>query len=200
MPRLALNKAQLAREKADLARFGRFLPSLDLKRKQLVAERARTQARIAELEEEIARAVRRVGEEIPMLANRDIDLSGLAALRAVRIREVNVVGQRLPALDRIEVAVAPYGRLTRPHWVDLTVRRLEEALTLRVELQVARRRLALLETAVTRVTQRVNLFEKILIPRARANIRRIRIAIGDMDRAAVVNSKIAKRKREAKTA
>ena len=36
-----------------------------------------------------------------------------------------------------------------------------------------------------------------LIPKARANIRRIQIALGDLERAAVVTSKIAKRKREA---
>jgi len=53
-----------------------------------------------------------------------------------------------------------------------------------------------LDAAIATVTRRVNLFEKVLIPRAQANIRRIRIALGDMERAAVVTSKIAKRKRE----
>ena len=53
------------------------------------------------------------------------------------------------------------------------------------------------DAAVTKVTQRVNLFEKVLIPQARNNVRRIQIALGDVERAAVVTSKIAKRKREA---
>ena len=59
------------------------------------------------------------------------------------------------------------------------------------------RRGALLDAALRKVTQRVNLFEKVLIPRARDNIRRIRIYLGDAERAAVVRSKIAKRKRAA---
>ena len=46
------------------------------------------------------------------------------------------------------------------------------------------------------MTQRFNLFDKVLIPRARDNIRRIAIYLADAERAAVVNSKIAKRKRE----
>lgn len=43
-----------------------------------------------------------------------------------------------------------------------------------------------------RVTQRVNLFEKVLIPKAEENIRRITIFLSDQERAAVVRSKIAK--------
>ena len=46
-----------------------------------------------------------------------------------------------------------------------------------------------------RVTaQRVNLFEKVKIPEARENIRRIQIYLGDMQTAAVVTGKIAKEK------
>jgi len=44
------------------------------------------------------------------------------------------------------------------------------------------------------VTQRVNLFDKILIPTARRNIQRIRIYLGETERAAVVTSKLAKSK------
>ena len=49
--------------------------------------------------------------------------------------------------------------------------------------------------AVRKVTQRVNLFDKVLIPRARKHIERIRIHLSDAERAAVVRSKIAKGKR-----
>ena len=54
MARLSLNKAQLAREMTDLAMYRRFLPSLDLKRQQLIAERKKTESRIAEIEAGIA--------------------------------------------------------------------------------------------------------------------------------------------------
>ena len=82
----------------------------------------------------------------------------------------------------------------RPHWVDLVAERLKEVLRLRVEAQVTQRQVTLLDAAVTKVTQRVNLFDKVLIPHARADIRRIDIALGDRERSAVVNAKIAKHK------
>ena len=197
MARLSLNKAQLAREVTDLAMYRRFLPSLDLKRQQLMAERKKTESRIAEIEAGIAARITTIGAEIPMLADREIDLAGLARLKSVKVGERNIVGQRLPILEAIEVEIAPYGYLIRPHWVDLVADRLKEILSLQIEARIAERQLAILDKAITKVTQRVNLFDKVLIPRAQANIRRIQIALGDLERAAVVTSKIAKRKREA---
>ena len=194
MTRLSLSKTQLAKENTNLAMYRRYLPSLDLKRRQLTAERNKTQARIAEIEAQIERCVEKIGEEIPMLANKDIDLKGLATLKAVKIGERNVVGLRLPSLVEIEVDVARYGYLLRPHWVDLVAERLKEVLRLRVEAQVTQRQVAMLDTAVTKVTQRVNLFDRVLIPHTRANIRCIDIALGDRERSAVVNAKIAKHK------
>ena len=194
MARLSLSKTQLAKENTNLAMYRRYLPSLDLKRRQLTAERNKTQARIAEIEAQIERRVEKIGEEIPMLANKDIDLKGLATLKAVKIGERNVVGLRLPSLVEIEVDVARYGYLVRPHWVDLVAERLKEVLRLKVEAQVTQRQVALLDAAVTKVTQRVNLFDRVLIPHTRGNIRRIDIALGDRERSAVVNAKIAKHK------
>lgn len=197
MARLNLSKTQLAKENVNLAMYRRYLPSLDLKRQQLTAERNKTRTRIAEIESQIARRIEGIGGEIPMLADKDIDLTGLATLKAAKIGERNVVGQWLPVLIEIEVDVARYGYLARPHWVDLVAERLKDVLRLRVEAQVTRRQAALLDAAVTKVTQRVNLFDKVLIARARANIRRIDIALGDLERSAVVNAKIAKRKTQA---
>jgi V/A-type H+-transporting ATPase subunit D len=104
---------------------------------------------------------------------------------------------RLPVVEDIEIIRKPYGRLVRPHWVDAFVDRLAAALRLRIEVGVAKQRLELIEAAVIKVTQRVNLFDKVLIPQAEANIRRILVYLGDAERAAVVGAKIAKGKREA---
>ena len=47
---------------------------------------------------------------------------------------------------------------------------------------------------LTKIVQRVNLFEKVKIPEAKENIRRIRIQLGDEMTAAVGRAKIAKNK------
>lgn len=196
MPRLSLSKSSLTKETRQLQSFERFLPALDLKRKQLMAERAKAIEARAETERAIAALREAVHAELPMLANREIDLSGLVRLRGVQVGEENLMGVRLPTLLGVDLEHKDYGCLVRPHWVDALVERLSRMLELRALLALQERRVALLETAVRKVTQRVNLFEKVLIPRTRSNIARIRIYLSDAERAAVVRSKIAKRKHQ----
>ena len=200
MARVPLSKSQLSKEKENLVSYGRYLPALDLKRQQLMGERARARREIATVEGRIATAIAEAGEAVPMLADRRVVLDGLVQLGEVRTGTQNVAGVRLPVVEHVEVIRAPYGRLVRPHWVDDVVERLAAAIRLRVEAQVAERRVEMLEAAVVRITQRVNLFDKVLIPQARENIRRINLYLGDAERAAVVGAKIAKKKREAQAA
>jgi V/A-type H+-transporting ATPase subunit D len=197
MARLALNKASLSKQSRQLKTFDRFLPSLDLKRKQLMAEQAREGAAMERTRQDMEALRDRVAAQIPMLANREIELSELVKVKSASLGEHNVVGTRLPTLESVEVQVRDYGYLAKPHWVDRLVAELTRMLEFQVQLAVQQRRAALLDEAARKVTQRVNLFEKVLIPRARENIRKIKIYLADAERAAVVRSKIAKRNRAA---
>lgn len=197
MARLQLNKSSLARETRALRTYERFLPSLDLKRQQLMAERAAAERALRATREHLAACRRRVGEQIDMLANTDVALSGVLRTTGVSLGSENVVGTRLPTLEAVHIEQVPYALMAKPHWVDPVIMALREMLELRVREQVERRRLELLDEAVKTITQRVNLFDKVLIPRTRANIKRIRIYLSDEEMAAVVRSKIAKRKRAA---
>lgn len=200
MAGVQLSKSSLTREKESLALYRRYLPALDLKRQQLMGERQRARGEIVRLRAEVAAAVDAAGAAIPMMADARVPLDGLVRLGAVRLGTQNVAGVRLPVVEAVEVIRAPYSRLVRPHWVDAVVERLAAALRLSVEVEVAEKRLAGLERAVTRITQRVNLFDKVLIPQTQTNIRRINVYLGDAERAAVAGAKIAKRKREAEAA
>lgn len=195
MARLALNKSSLSRQSRQLKTFQQFLPSLDLKRRQLMAERARARDSLARSREALAHfSGHQLGEKLPMLANRHVDLDGLVQVSHVELGDENVVGTHLPVLKRVEVTVADYSLLGKPHWVDPLVEYLRQALEMQLRIQVEERRLALLERAVRIITQRVNLFDKVLIPRTQKNIKKIKIYLADQERSAVVNAKLAKAK------
>jgi V/A-type H+/Na+-transporting ATPase subunit D len=189
-----LSKAALGEARARLAGYRRFLPSLDLKRRQLIAERNKARARVAAMEAEREALFRAAGEAVPMLAFGAIGLEGLARLQGARYGQENVVGVILPVVEHVEVEIRAYGLLVRPHWVDRVAAMLVAALRLEVELLVAQERAVILDHAVRKVTQRVNLFEKVLIPRTQAHIRKIQIFLGDAERAGVVTAKLAKAK------
>ncbi len=196
MARLKLSKSGLAEERAQLDLCKRTLPSLDLKRRQLSVELAKARRAHAEARVAVDALETRVGEELPMLANPDIEVRGLVKMTAFELDEENVVGVRLPLLARVECEVADYSLLARPAWVDLVVDRLKEVAEERTRLLVLAERVRILELHERRTTQRVNLFEQILIPTAKRNIQRIQIFLGDAERAAVVRSKLAKAKQE----
>jgi len=193
--RLALNKATLSKQVQQLKIFERFLPSLDLKRKQLLVERVKAAAAFKVTEQELAPIDSLITEQFPMASREDVDLSGLVHVKNVALGQENVVGVKLPVLQSMDIEVREYGLLGRPHWVDRLAQLLRETVELRIRVQVERRRLDLLEVGVRKITQRVNLFEKVLIPRSREDIRRIRIYLSDNERAGVVRAKISKKKR-----
>lgn len=197
MARLQLNKSSLAKQQTQLKSYQHFLPSLDLKRQQLMGERAKAQAEVSALQAQVERFAATVGEALPMLANEDVGLDGLVRLTDYNLAEENIVGTKLPKLERIEVQVAEYSPMAKPHWVDDVARLLHDMLEARLRVQIAMERVKILDKAVKTITQRVNLFDKVLIPGAKANIKKIGIYLDDEEMASVVRSKISKRKRAA---
>jgi len=200
MAKLNLSKSGLQKQREDLNLYQRVLPSLDLKRMQLMGELKRAQQQLTEAEAEVQQLNQRVAEQLPMLANRQIDVSGLVQVEAIEIVEENLVGVKLPALQEVKCKVVEYSMLAKPHWVDMLVEQLKEMVEQKKRVQVAADRVRLLEQAVRKVTQRLNLFDKILIPTAKANIKKIQIYLADAERAIVVNSKITKTIRQKQAA
>ncbi|MEO0432391.1 MAG: V-type ATP synthase subunit D [Cyanobacteria bacterium J06656_5] len=197
MARLALNKASLTKLQRQLKTYKDVLPALDLKRRQLLGEQAKARRRLMAIRQQLEGLEPVIANELLMLANQEVDLSDIVKVVGAHVVDENVMGTRLPTLDKFDIKVREYALLGRPHWVERVVDALTAAVELRLQLQVAEQRQVLLNQAAQKITQRVNLFDKVLIPRAQANIKKIQIYLSDAERAAVVNSKIAKRKKGA---
>ena len=195
MAAIALSKSALQQQRNKLQLFQRFLPSLELKRQQLTAEYKKTLQVLAEAEQGADQASRSLTALLPILGSSSMKLSGLVRVQRVDVAEEDVLGLHLPALRAVEFVTADYSLLATPFWMDALVTCLKDVITYRIRLQVYRQRVTRLQGAVRRLAQRVNLFEKVLIPDAKQNIARIQIFLSDIARAAVVTSKIAKAKR-----
>ncbi|TAK60139.1 V-type ATP synthase subunit D [Methylobacter sp.] len=194
MAKLKLSKQSLHHQQEQLKLYKRLLPSLDLKRRQLTMESQKAQEEHAAAVAQIDALETRIGEELPMLADEGLHLHDLVVVKGYKLGEQNIVGVRLPVLESLDCQVADYSPLATPAWFDMLVQRLKDAKTCRLRAEIAARRLDILRLQLRRVTQRVNLFDKILIPTAHRNIQRIRIYLGETERAAVVTSKLAKSK------
>jgi V/A-type H+-transporting ATPase subunit D len=192
---VALSKSSLQQQRDKLRLFKRFLPSLELKRQQLTAEYKKAVQELGDAERGADQASRSLTSLLPILGATPMKLSGLVRVRRVDLVEEDVLGLRLPTLRAVEFDEAEYSLLATPFWFDDLVTCLKDVAAYRLRLQAYRERVERMKGAVRRVSQRVNLFERVLIPNAQRDIARIQIFLSDVERAAVVTSKIAKAKR-----
>lgn len=194
MTRLAANKSTLKDQRDKLKLYQKFLPSLDLKKQKLLTEFQKARAELKEAEQETEQLMTSLGDLMKPLGASKMDLKGLVTIDSVVIEEENMVGARLPVAREVKFRTAEYSSLAKPLWVDFLVESLQRMCTTRVHLLVRQERVKRLSLQVRRITQRVNLFDRVLIPKAKENVKRIRIGLAEEERSAVVRSKIAKRK------
>lgn len=187
-----LGKGDLQKEKLQLKLYKKLLPSLDLKRTQLTAEYSRMKLEMANLQKEVDETMADALEKLPMLANRDVNLHGLVKINSLVIDEQSVMGVKVPKLKEVIFDVKEYAMLATPSWIESYILHLKKVITAKMRVKLASVSAEKLKGAVRRITQHVNLFEKILIPTAQKNIRKIQILLGEAERSAVVRSKLAK--------
>lgn len=192
MGKTSLGKKDLQKEKQRLKLYLKLLPSIDLKRTQLMAEYARTKNEMAILKKESEQIAAEVVKTLPMLANRDVKLEGLVKISSFVTEEQSLVGVKVPFLKEVLFEEREYSMLATPFWIEAYIKQLKRAVEEKIRVQVMSLRVEKLSHAVRRITQHVNLFEKILIPTAKKNIQKIQVILGEAERNAVVRSKLAK--------
>ncbi len=193
--RLSLNKTELTRLRREEKTYKQFLPVLQLKQEQLQTEQLKLKRQLAGREEELLRARREVERYAPLLAEPlPVPLVDLVKVERIRLGERSVAGVRVPILEEVVFSRREYSRFGSPVWVSAVLGDLRALVRQSTELKVLRRQAELITRELRKATQKVNLFEKVLIPETRDGIRRIKIALGDEQVAAVGRGKIAKAK------
>ena len=192
MAKIKLTKTELKAQTDALKRFQRFLPMLQLKKQQLQGEIAS----IVQKAEETTARERSVRDDLDrwvgLFATDEELLAGLVKVKSVNTGMANVAGVTIPTFESIETDVKEVDAWSTPAWVDNAVDTTTQILSLQCERSIYQEQKALIEKELQLTSQRVNLFEKVKIPECREAIRKIKIAIGDEQTAAVTRGKIAK--------
>ncbi len=200
MAKIKLTKNELKKKKDALKMYERYLPTLQLKKQQLQIEVRSVQARLEQLEARKASLEKEYDAWIAVFSEqgkaRSLDGKPLLRVSSLKTDTGNIAGVVIPIFQDVEFERQVYDLYTTPPWVDSALTLLEQLLRTQMELDVVTHQRALLAHELRITTQRVNLFEKVKIPETIADIRKIRIYLGDQQTAQVVRGKIAKRKVE----
>jgi V/A-type H+/Na+-transporting ATPase subunit D len=193
MAKIRLTKNELKKQKDALKRYNQYLPTLLLKKQQLQTELLKLHQEFEALKKEKAYAKARVYEWVDVFAE-GVGIEELVKLENVETSEGNIAGIDIPVFEGAVFAEPSYDLVSTPLWVDRGIEALKEIMTINAKVKVLQEQEDLVREELRVTTQRVNLFEKVMIPRTRENIRKIRIYLGDLQTAAVVTGKIAKDK------
>ena len=194
MAKIKLTKNEQKVQKDALKMYQRYLPTLTLKKQQLqseirtIDEKAReVRAQKKSLEEDFEKWMSVFGEQ-------DAFKPEMVTVRNIKKGWGNIAGVKIPIYEGADFGRGDYDLYSTPLWIDMAADRMEKALELDLQAEVLEEQVRLLSKELRTTTQRVNLFEKVKIPETKANIKKIGVFLGDEQVAAVVRSKISKKK------
>lgn len=196
---IKLTKNEEKVQKDRLKQYQRYLPTLQLKKQQLQMVIMQTRAELEQKEDERVQMIGDLDDWVAVFAENNIfdedkKLDNLVEPDTVISKKENIAGVTVPKFVELTFKDISYDIDDYPLWVDTALIKLREIARLDALVSTLRKQEELLEKELRATSQRVNLFEKVKIPEAKENIRKIGVYLGDQQTAAVVRGKISKKK------
>ena len=122
--------------------------------------------------------------------------STLLSIEDVVLTSQKIAGVRTPALEEVRFEQKPYDLFSSPVWYADGLDLLKRMATLGIEYEVFNRKMALLDYARRKTTQKVNLYEKVQIPGYEDAIRKIKRFMEDEENLSKSAQKIVKTRQQ----
>jgi V/A-type H+-transporting ATPase subunit D len=193
--KLKFTQGELKRQRDALRQYERYLPTLQLKKQQLQLEIVNQQGMLRERKNFFAEKENSAENWSGLLVEAP-EITRWLIPDAILSTRKNIAGIDIPVFERVHFEPAEYDTFLTPLWVDAGLETLRDMVSVREDIRVIERGIAILKHELRITTQRVNLFEKVKIPEAKEAIRLIKISLGDQMTNAVGRSKIVKNKIE----
>jgi len=192
-----LTKNELRTQQNQLIQLQHYLPTLQLKKALLQSQVNEAKLEIEKLFSELHQKEELVAEYAPLLSQKlSIDLTQYVRIYQIKKRYENIAGSEVPIFEEVLFNNITYDLFDTPVWLESAIFGLRGLSWTRGQISVAEERKKILEQELRAISIRVNLFEKILIPRAENNIKKIKVFLGDQFLALIGQAKVAKQKIE----
>lgn len=195
MAEVKLTKMELRAQQLKLEQLKKYLPTLQMKKSMLQLEVSYAALELKQLTSQLRVKEKNIKKYVQLFTDPRFD----QLLEATRIKNVevfydNIAGISVPKLKEVDFEETHYSLFDTPLWFESVLQDLKELLFDRERKNIAQQKKLILENELKEVSIRVNLFEKILIPRSQENIKKIKIFLNDQQLAAVSQAKVAKKK------
>ena len=187
------NKTSLQGLEKNLKMRQRTLPTLQSKESALRMEVKRAKDEMKALDEEVNRRIKDYDQMLALWGEFD---TSLIHVDDVRMSVRKIAGVRIPVLDEVVYSTKPFSIFSSPKWFADGFEQVKAIANVGIRQEFVRRKVELLEYARKKTTQKVNLFEKVLIPGYQDAIRKIKRFMEDEENLSKSSQKIVKGKRE----
>jgi V/A-type H+-transporting ATPase subunit D len=195
MADIKYTKTELRSQQTRHSMLLKYLPTLQLKKALLQLEVNQSDVELEHLMIQFKTFEKKLQHYAALFSDKEAyELFPASKIVEVKKKHENIAGVDIPIFEQVVFEKPNYSLFDTPVWLESAIQGVHGFLIIREKKKVIREKKALLMKELKEVSIRVNLFEKILIPKTEANIKRIRIFLGDMQLAAVSQAKVSKRK------
>ena len=173
------------------------LPTLVAKESALRVEVKKARESVVTLEEQLTRTYDAQRETFRFWSEFP---KNLVSVKEVQVDVKKIAGVKTPILQKVLFTVERYSAFLQPAWLPGGIETLKTIAQLKIEAELAKRKVEILEYARKKTTQKVNLYEKVQIPEYREAIRKIKRFMEDEDNLSKSSQKILKEKIAAEAA
>ena len=192
---IKLTKTELRVQQHRLSQLQKYLPTLQLKKMLLQVEVTQCLQEIQALNTSFKNLEKKISSFSSLFSDKQaFDLFPAVKVLDVVKKAENIAGVDIPIFEKIVFQESDYFLFDSPVWIDSGISSLKDLIEIKEKRIIGEEKKRALEKELREVSIRVNLFEKILIPRAQKNIKKIKVFLGDQLLAAVCQAKVSKKK------
>jgi len=173
--------------------YERFLPALEARKQQLIMQLAIIRTNIRIQRELMENKLEDIRSWASLYWDIEHVLRFYIAIREVRWVSRNIAGLKIRDFVEVIFEDPGYSLFRTPYSFDEVLIKTREVISLRERIKILEEQEEVLLDGFRKTSQRINLYEKRLIPRCRESIRKISVYLQDQQAAAVGVAKVAKR-------
>lgn len=193
--KILMNKNTLAALKIELGEYREALPVFEMKEQQLKGLVQTIEDGVFALKENIKKTNEQIKKWVAVMAEEDVDLSGMVKIDQVITEQLEIVGVTVESYVDIHFEKTEPDYFTTPLWVDAAIEVIIDQKTNLTILAIEQKKLELLKEELAEARRMKNALKEVFIPETIELIRKIEIYLGDIERLAIGCAKLVKKKK-----
>jgi V/A-type H+-transporting ATPase subunit D len=197
--KILMNKNTLATLKNELKGYRTALPVFEMKEQKLKEVIQSIENAVDRLNTAIENTNNEVKDWAAVMAEPTVALDDIIEISTLETKTREIAGVIVEQLETIDFTSPEIDYLETPLWLDAAMEVLKDQKTNLEMLRLEQGNLDRVREELAEARRMKNALKKVFIPETKANIRKIEIYLGDVERLAIGCAKLVKKKKERKS-